>query len=278
MTEKELAVRLVRHGIATQRRTPNGHAEANQDTEIRASGNAAIANALEFLGKHAVVADVQPTFGSAGIGFAYTIAPQLVQDLTTDDAIESRIDALFSGPKTETVTPSKNFLSGCERGSINPIYRDVIYSLRSESWTSAFETSVSSHVWHCQVSFSRYASKQFMLDRDISFDDNWMIGALLRKIREAAPDKYLDKSLGHIANIINESRIPAVHSRRRYPFRHGNRLLWSFTQLPILSTECFYIHDNSEASGLTNDGASRSRRLILFSLGRSNVSYDCPAN
>ncbi len=115
MTEKELAVRLVRHGIATQRRTPNEHAEANQDAEVKASGNAATANALEFLGKHSVVADVQPTFGSAGIGFAYTIAPQFVQELTTDDAIDSRIEVLFSDPKTETGDTIHALSSGCER-------------------------------------------------------------------------------------------------------------------------------------------------------------------
>jgi hypothetical protein len=59
--------------------------------------------------------------------------------------------------------------------------------------------------------------KQLMLDRNISFEDNWMISALLKKIREAASERYLDQSLAQIANIINESRIPAVNSKEKIP-------------------------------------------------------------
>jgi hypothetical protein len=215
MIEKQPAVRLVRHGIATQQRTPNRPAEANHDT-IRAAGNAAIADALEFLGKHAVVADVQPTIGSAGISFAYTITPQLVHDLTKDDAIESYVDALFAGPKTETSETIQELLRGCERSSVNPIYRDdLLASLRKLDICFRDECFIACLALSGKI--LEMCLKQLMLDRNISFEDNWMISALLKKIREAASERYLDQSLGQIANIINESRIPAVNSKEKIP-------------------------------------------------------------
>lgn len=216
MTEKELAVRLVRHGIATQRRTPTRHAQANQDTEVRAAGNAAIANALEFLGKHAVVADVQPTFDSAGIGFAYTISQQLVHDLTTDGAIESHVDALFTGPKTETSETIQELLTGCEHRSINAIYRDdLLASLRELEVCFLGDCFIACLALSGKI--LEICLKQVMLDHNIPFDDTWMIGTLLKKLREAACEKYIDQSLGDIANIINKSRIPAVHAKEKIP-------------------------------------------------------------
>lgn len=216
MNEKELAVRLVRNGIATQRRTPARQTEANEDAEVRAAGNAAIANALEFLGKHSVIADVQPTFGSAGIGFAYTIRPQLVEGLATDDAIESQIGALFTGPKTETSETIQELLRGCERRTINVIYRDdLLASLRELDVCFRDDCFIACLALSGKI--LEICLKQVMLDHNIPFDDTWMIGTLLKKLREAACEKYIDQSLGDIANIINKSRIPAVHAKEKIP-------------------------------------------------------------
>ena len=84
MNEKEIAISLVRNGIAKQRSSPNEYTEANEDESIRSLGNATIANSLEFLGKHGVVSDVQPTFSHRGIGFAYRISQPLVEELSND--------------------------------------------------------------------------------------------------------------------------------------------------------------------------------------------------
>jgi hypothetical protein len=59
MTDKELAIRIVQMGVATQRSASDSYTQANDDVEVRNMGNAAIANSLEFLGKHGLVKDVQ---------------------------------------------------------------------------------------------------------------------------------------------------------------------------------------------------------------------------
>jgi hypothetical protein len=58
--------------------------------------------------------------------------------------------------------------------------------------------------------------KQHMLNLGLAFDDNWMLGSLLSKLREQSGE-YVDPSLGNTINIINQSRIPAVHAKRAIP-------------------------------------------------------------
>src|SRR5688572_27496363 len=102
MTEKELAILLVRNGVAKQKRQPEEYTEANEDEVVKSLGNAAIANSLEFLGKHNVVADVQPTISGRGLGFAYRISQQLIEELSNDELISHRIEALFEAPASES--------------------------------------------------------------------------------------------------------------------------------------------------------------------------------
>lgn len=215
MTERELAVRLVRNGIATHRRTPGKFTDANRDEEVRAAGNAAIANSLEFLGKHSVVADVQPTF-VGGMGFAYKISEAAVAGLATDKDIEARVGTLFDGPKTETSETIRELLRGCEQGTINATYRDdLLASLRELDTCFRHDCFIACLAMSGKI--LEICLKQVMLDSEIPFDDTWMIGTLLRKLKEAACEKYIDQSLGDIANIINKSRIPAVHSKEKIP-------------------------------------------------------------
>ena len=42
-----------------------------------------------------------------------------------------------------------------------------------------------------------------------------MIGTLLTKLREHGD--YVDPALGNVINVINQSRIPAVHAKRAIP-------------------------------------------------------------
>lgn len=58
--------------------------------------------------------------------------------------------------------------------------------------------------------------KQRMVDLGLPFDDAWMLGTLLGKLKDV-PSVYLDPSLDNVANIIKSSRIPAVHAKRDVP-------------------------------------------------------------
>ena len=59
------------------------------------------------------------------------------------------------------------------------------------------------------------AVKHYMVTEELAFEDQWMLGTLLEKLSEAGA--YTDPGLGNLANIINASRIPAVHAKRGVP-------------------------------------------------------------
>lgn len=216
MTEKDLAIRLVSNGVARQRAEPDAYTEANADPEVRAIGNAPIANSLEFLGKHQIVADVQPTFSTNGIGFVYRINPQLVEELSSDALISDRIVSLFEAPASDTESTIKTLLKKCEATVLNPLYRDdLLASLKELRLCYAYECYIACLALSGKI--LEICLKQLMTDNNIAFNDKWMIGELLRKLSEAECEKYLDQSLPDIANIINKSRIPAVHTKEKIP-------------------------------------------------------------
>lgn len=216
MTEKEIAVLLVSNGIAKQKSRPDEYTEANEDERVKALGNAAIANSLEFLGKHGIVADVQPTFSHRGLGFAYSISQQLVEELRNDELISRRIETLFEAPASETSSTISELLKKCEQTNLNAVYRDdLLASLKELRLCFAYECYIACLALSGKI--LEICLKQLLLDYNMQFDNGWMIGKLLQKLRESQCEKYLDQSLPEIANIINKSRIPAVHAKERIP-------------------------------------------------------------
>lgn len=216
MTEKEIAFLLVRNGVANQKSDIDEYTEANEDDAVQFLGNAAIANSLEFLGKHKIVADVQPVFTQKGIGFAYRINPQLVQELANDEQISNRIETLFGEPANETSSTVAELLNNCEKTNINVVYRDdLLASLKELRICFSNECYIACLALSGKI--LEICLKQLFLDNSISFEENWMIGKLLQKLKESGCEKYLDQSLPEIANIINKSRIPAVHAKERIP-------------------------------------------------------------
>ena len=60
------------------------------------------------------------------------------------------------------------------------------------------------------------AIKHRLSEAGVEFEDDWMLGKLLSKLKESQAH-YVDPALTNIANIINQSRIPAVHAKRTVP-------------------------------------------------------------
>jgi len=66
--------------------------------------------------------------------------------------------------------------------------------------------------------------KHILSNANIIYDPNLMIGKLIAKIRESnIQEVYFDPGLGNIANIINQSRIPAVHLKDNIPVPSKNQ-------------------------------------------------------
>src|SRR5438128_7050535 len=102
MPERDLAILLIGKAVAKQDIQPEEYTEANEDPAIKAFGNAAVANCLEFLGRHGLVVDVQPTFSQHGMGFVYRLDPALIDQLPNDELVAQRVSSLYEGPPSET--------------------------------------------------------------------------------------------------------------------------------------------------------------------------------
>lgn len=59
--------------------------------------------------------------------------------------------------------------------------------------------------------------KEVLLRHGIQCDPNAMVGTLIKSIKERAPSEYIDPTLMNVVNIINTSRITAVHAKERIP-------------------------------------------------------------
>lgn len=224
MTEKEIAIVLVQNALASQRADPEGYTEANGDPSLKALGNATIANSLERLGGHGIVADVQPTFGEQGMGFVYRISPNLVVELISEDAVVRLVNGLFDGPPSETSTTLAGLLENCGKVTINHIYRDdLLASIKELRLCFASECYIACLALSGKI--LEICLKQVLINNQIEFDDDWMIGRLIRKFQDAHLEFYLDQSLPHLARIINESRIPAVHSKAKIPVPSKNQAI-----------------------------------------------------
>jgi len=216
MTRKEQAIEIIRHGYSVQTDNPSGFVEANADQTLRGFGNAAIANLLEMLGGCGVVQEVMPTLGGGGIGFAYRLNPDIVSQISGGKSIVDIADDALSGSLNDTSAALGGLLRRCRERPINPIYADDLLATLAE-----LRTCFANECYIACLALSgkllEICLKQLFISKSIHFEERWMIGELLRKLREADPERYLDQSLGDIANIINKSRIPAVHSKERVP-------------------------------------------------------------
>jgi len=216
VTEKEIATLLLQNALATQRADAEDYTEANSDPSLKALGNATIANSLEKLGGHGIVADVQPTFGEHGMGFVYRVSPKLVDELSSEELVASLVNGLFDGPRSETSSTLAALLENCGRATINQVYHDdLLASIKELRICFAQECYIACLALAGKI--LEICLKQVLIDNKIEFDDKWMIGRLLAQFKEANVERYLDQSLPDIANIINKSRISAVHSKEKIP-------------------------------------------------------------
>jgi hypothetical protein len=67
--------------------------------------------------------------------------------------------------------------------------------------------------------------KQVLVNAGIKVEDNWMLGTLLSKMSENLPEINIDHSLKNVANIINQSRISAIHAKENIPVPSMNQAL-----------------------------------------------------
>lgn len=103
--------------------------------------------------------------------------------------------------------------------SEDPLVRDQLVPCLSEVSTCLAAACYAAALSLAGKALELVIKRQLMLLGD-RFDDNLMLGALLRRLRELSAVRtdisaaLLDPALGHVANLINQHRVAAVHGQR----------------------------------------------------------------
>jgi len=119
--------------------------------------------------------------------------------------------------KIEDIESSLNFLikEYNNTKSNNPYSKDLIKTL--EEIIICFKNDCYIAVLSLSGKILEVCLKNVLISNGIDFDKNWMVGALIKKIKESNTETYIYDALKNIVNIINESRITAVHAHEDIP-------------------------------------------------------------
>ena len=210
----EVIWELVEHG---SRYEPGETVDPSESDYLFDVGVAAVTSYVERLSLLDLVREPMPLFGSrGGMWIGYQLSDK-GRALARDDQELRRVVApLTGGPATEVSQAVADLQSECARANLNELYReDFLQSL--EEIRICFDEECFIAAIALSGKILEVCLKEVLMRNDVSPDPNAMVGTLIKSIRGRLPDVYLDPSLLNIVNIINASRITAVHAKERIP-------------------------------------------------------------
>lgn len=205
---------LVAHGAA-----PSGGATIDPSTssELRAAGVGTVTTYIEQLSFLGILSGATPLFGAEGgmwIGYALT---DYGRELAlSEDDLRRAVAPVTGGPRTEVSESVAALQRECGVSAINEVYREDFLRTLEEIRICFDEDCFIAVIALCGKVLE-VCLKELLLRHGTKSDPNAMVGTLIKTIRERIPLEYLDGSLLNIVNIINTSRITAVHSKERIP-------------------------------------------------------------
>jgi len=184
---------------------------------LQEAGVPLVATYVEQLSLLGLMRDAKPLLGVNGgmwIGFSLT---ENGRELAGDDVALRRVVApLIGGPRTEVSEAVVEVLSECQEAEINEIYaEDFLKSL--DEVRICFDSECYIAAIGLCGKLLEVCLKEVLLRHNVKFDPNSMVGTLVKMIRQKVPGEYLHPSVMNVVNIINTSRITAVHAKERIP-------------------------------------------------------------
>jgi hypothetical protein len=210
----DLIVEIVRHGAASD---PSDTVDPSLNARLAQAGVALVTTYIEQLSLLDIVRDPVPMFGSAGgmwIGYRLT---DRGRELASSDTELKRAVARLTGDATSEVSQAVSDLQAeCALASLNEVYREDFLKTLDEI-RICFDEECFIAVTALCGKILEVCLKELLIRNGITPDPNAMVGSLIRSIRERLPATYLDPSLSNVVNIVNTSRITAVHARESIP-------------------------------------------------------------
>jgi hypothetical protein len=210
----DLIQAIVQHGAQSG---PGDTVDPSTSPELRSAGVALVTTYIEQLSLLEIVRDPVPLFGAEGemwIGYRISDRGRELAASATD--LRRAVAELTGGPKTEVSEAVAALQRECQEATINDMYRDDFLKSLDEI-RICFDEGCFIAAIGLSGKILEVCLKEILLRQNVQWEPTAMIGKLIKTVRERVPDEYIDPALESVADIINKSRITAVHAKERIP-------------------------------------------------------------
>ena len=210
----DLIKRMVEHGAQY---APGETVDPSTSPELTDAGVALVSIYIEQLSLCGIVGGATALFGEkGGMWIGYELTEQGRNLSESEVELRRAVAELIGGPRSEVSEAVVSLREECSRASINPNYRDDFLRTLEEIQICFDDECFNATIGLCGK-IMEVCLKVLLIRNGVQFDPNSMMGPLLKMIHEKVPGEYVDPSLGHVANIVNASRITAVHAKEKIP-------------------------------------------------------------
>ena len=210
----DLIKAIVEHGIQY---VPGDTVDPSTSPELRNAGVALVTTYIEQLSLVEIVRDPTPLFGAeGGMWIGYRLSDRGRELAVSETDLRRAVADLTGGPRTEVSEAVALLQKECRDAELNEVYREDFLKTLDEIRICFDEGCFIAAIGLCGK-ILEVCLKEVLLRHKLQVDPNAMVGTLIKSIRERAPSEYLDPTLMNVVNIINTSRITAVHAKERIP-------------------------------------------------------------
>jgi len=210
----ELIQSIVSHGLTFEN---DETVDPSTSPSLREAGVALVTTYIEQLSMLGLVLEPVPLFGAeGGMWIGYRLSDQCRDLATSENDLRRAVAELTGGPRTEVSEAVADLQRECDKAELNENYREDFLKTLDEIRICFDQGCFIAAIGLCGK-ILEVCLKEVLLRHDINCDPNAMLGTLIKSIRERVPSEYLDPTLLNLVNIINTSRITAVHAKERIP-------------------------------------------------------------
>ncbi len=210
----ELIQAIVEHGSSVSKDVT---VDPSTSEALQGAGVALVTTYIEQLSLLDIVRDPSPLFGEeGGMWIGYRLSDYGRQLSNSKNDLRRAVAELIGGPKTEVSEAVMSLQEECNKVKINELYQEDFLKTLDEIRICFDEGCFIATIGLCGK-LLEVCLKEMLIRNNVTFDPNAMVGSLIKSIQNNIPEEYTDPTLKNIVNIINTSRITAVHSKEKIP-------------------------------------------------------------
>lgn len=212
--EFSLIKEIIAHGASYD---PSRVVDPSVNSILNNAGLARVATYIEQLSLLDLVTGATAMFGAAGgMWIGYKLTEEGRRLAASDMELRFAVAELTGDARSEVSSSVKELRAECETAAINANYREEFLHTLDEIGICFDDECYIATIGLCGK-ILEVCLKEILYQNNIEIPAQCMIGQLIKLINQNLPRIYTDPALVSLADIINRSRITAVHATERVP-------------------------------------------------------------